>query len=169
MSTDSEVVLGHGMVGLFHYTLTDDAGEVLDSSVGREPMAYLHGFHNIIPGLEKQLEGKGAGVQLRASIPPAEAYGELQGPEAQRVHRRDFPKDIDIVVGASFDVKAKDGRAMTLWVSKVEGAWVWLDANHPLAGKTLHFDVNIVGVRGATDDEKRHGHAHGPDGHHHHH
>lgn len=169
MSDEAAAVLGDGMVGLFHYTLTDDDGAVLDSSDGREPLAYLHGHNNIIPGLEKQLAGLAVGAKLRATIPPAEAYGERSGPEAQRVHRRDFPKDLDIVVGATVGVRTPDGQQMTLWITKTEGAWVWLDANHPMAGKTLHFDVEVMGCRPATQDEQRHGHAHGPDGHHHHH
>lgn len=169
MSASNEaLVLGPDMVGQFHYTLTDDTGAVLDSSEGNDPMEYLHGHHNIIPGLEAAMVGKGAGAAFRATIPPAEAYGEKVGPGPQRVHRREFPKDFEPHVGGAVEVNTPQG-PMTLWITKIEGAGIWLDAEHPLAGKTLHFDVQVVGVRAASAEELAHGHAHGPDGHHHHH
>lgn len=158
-----------GKVGIFHYTLTDDDGAVLDSSSGRSPMAYLHGHGNIVPGLEKELVGKTAGDAFKAKLAPADAYGERQGPGAQAVHRSNFPKDFELVPGRPIRAEGSDGEPITLWITEVKGAQVYVDINHPLAGKTLHFDVEVVGVRAATADEVTHGHAHGVDGHAHHH
>jgi len=157
--------LTHGKVGIFHYTLTDDDGQTLDSSRGGTPLAYMHGHNNIVPGLEKQLEGKSAGAAFVAHVPPAEAYGEKQGPGPQAVHRNQFPKDFEPQPGRPIRAEGGDGQVVTLWITDVKGAQVYLDVNHPLAGKTLHFDVEVVGVREPTDNEKQHGHAHGVDGH----
>lgn len=161
--------LTHGKVGIFHYTLTDDGGARIDSSRGGSPMAYLHGFSNIVPGLEKELEGKTIGDSMVVVVEPSEGYGEKQGPGPQAVHRSEFPKGFEPAVGRPIQAQDGDGQPLMLWITKVEGAQVWIDVNHPLAGKTLHFDVEIVAVRDATEDEKVHGHAHGIDGHAHHH
>ncbi|MFK7927466.1 MAG: peptidylprolyl isomerase [Myxococcota bacterium] len=161
--------LSHGKVGIFHYTLTDDTGEQIDSSRGGGPLAYLHGYSNIVPGLEKQLEGKTVGDAFVANVPAAEGYGERSGPGPQAVHRSQFPKDMPLEPGRPVNAQDGEGNTVTLWIADVKGAQVYLDVNHPLAGKTLNFDVEIVGVRDATEDEKTHGHAHGPDGHGHHH
>jgi len=160
--------LTHGKVGIFHYTLTDDTGEQIDSSRGGGPLAYLHGFSNIVPGLEKQLEGKTVGDAFVAVVPAADGYGERSGPGPQGVHRSQFPKDFPLEAGRPVNAQDGDGNTVTLWIVEVKGAQVYLDVNHPLAGKTLNFDIEIVGIRDATEDEKQHGHAHGPDGHHHH-
>lgn len=158
-----------GMVGIIHYTLTDDDGTELDSSRGRMPLAYLHGHNNIVPGLEAELAGKTIGAAFKASIAPKDGYGERQGPGPQAVHRSNFPKDFEATPGMPVRAQAGDGQPVTLWITDVKGAQIYVDINHPLAGKTLHFDVEVVGVREATADEKAHGHAHGPEGHAHHH
>ena len=157
----SEPSLAAGMVGAIHYRLTTPEGETLDSSAGREPLVYLHGSHNIVPGLESALAGAVAGEERRAEVAPADGYGERTGDGPQSVHRRDFPKDADLREGMAFRAQGSDGHEVTLWISKLEGSRVWVDTNHPLAGQTLIFDVTVVAVRAATADEAAHGHAHG--------
>jgi len=155
-------------VVLFHYVLKDDEGQVLDAS-GEHPMVYLHGHSNIVPGLEKQLVGKAVGDEISATVPPEEAYGAYRDDAFQKVPRKEMPKDMDIQVGMPLHFRASDGRIAMLFVTEVQGAWVTVTSNHPLAGKTLHFEVVISSIREATQDEVAHGHAHGPDGQHHHH
>ena len=155
----------HGMVGLFHYTLTNDQGETLDSSAGGDPLAYLHGHGNIVPGLERQLEGRVAGDAFVAHVPAAEAYGERQGPGPQAMPRSAFPEGFPFEIGRPFGAQTEDGQQIVLWIVDVQGDMVLIDIDHPLAGQTLHFDVSIVGVRPATPAELQHGHAHGMDGH----
>ena len=150
-----------------HYTLKDDAGTVLDHSSPEEPLAYLHGHGNIIPGLEKELTGKSAGETLSVTVPPAEAYGEYEEQLLQSVPRRALRGIKDIKTGMRLHAQTPEGtRAVT--VTKIIGDMVTLDGNHPLAGKSLHFEVRIEEVRPATEEELAHGHVHGPDGHHHH-
>jgi FKBP-type peptidyl-prolyl cis-trans isomerase SlyD len=158
--------IGSGKVVVMKYTLTDQAGKVLDES-GDEGMDYLHGGENIVPGLEKQLEGRAVGDKLKAVVSPAEGYGEREG-DSQKVPRSAFPDDTDIEVGMQFVAEDSDGEPMPVWVVGVTPQEVEIDANHPLAGITLTFDVEIVSIRQGTDDEIAHGHPHGPDGHHHH-
>ncbi|TVQ90526.1 MAG: peptidylprolyl isomerase [Deltaproteobacteria bacterium] len=153
-----------GMVGMFHYTLTNDAGETLDSSDGGDPLAYLHGTNSIVPGLERQLEGRSVGDAFVAHVPPAEGYGERRGPGPQRMERSAFPADFPVQVGRPFGAQTEDGQQIMLWIVGIDGDEVLIDIDHPLAGQTLHFDVSIVGVRDATEAEKQHGHAHGVDG-----
>ena len=163
------MALADGLVGIIHYTLENDAGETLDSSAGGDPLAYLHGHDNIVEGLEKPLAGKVSGDSLKVVVPPAEGYGEKHGNGPQRVHRRQFPKDFPLEPGRPVPVQTDDGGHLALWIVEVKGAYVWLDANHPLAGETLHFDVEVVAVREALAVELQHGLAHGVDGHAHHH
>ena len=157
-------------VVLFHYTLTNDSGETLDSSRERdEPMPYLHGSGNIVPGLEQQMVGKTVGDTFVAVVAPADAYGERSSGPPQEVPRADFPPGANIEVGVSFSVQGDDGPFM-VWVVAVDDNTISLDTNHPLAGQTLRFDVEITAIRDATPDELTHGHPHGPDGkggHHH--
>lgn len=158
-----------GKVVIIQYTLTNDAGEVLDTSDGGEALPYLHGEGNIVDGLEEALNGKAIGDKLEVSVPPIKGYGERQDGPPQPVPRSAFPEDMDIEPGMQFMVETDEGVA-PVWIDHVAGDEVFLDGNHPLAGTTLHFAVEIVGVRDATDDEKAHGHPHGIDGtggHHH--
>lgn len=149
-----------------HYTLTSDSGETLDSSAGGEPLAYLHGKGNLIPGLEKALEGKQAGDKLQVKVAPAEAYGEYDKSLLQNVPRRSFKGVGNVQVGMQFQVQSPQGpRSVT--VTRVAGDMVTVDANHPLAGQNLNFDVEITEVRVASEEELAHGHVHGPGGHHH--
>lgn len=157
------LAISDGKVAIFHYTLTDDKGQVLDTSSGREPLAYLHGHGNIVPGLEDQLEGKVAGDKFQAIVNPEDGYGVREG-GPQPVPRSQFPPGLEIRKGIAFEAHTPEGEVVPLWVDRVEEDTVWMDANHPLAGVTLHFAVEIVRVRDATKDELAHGHPHGLDG-----
>lgn len=159
--------IAKGTVVSFDYTLTDQQGNVLDSSQGGEPLSYLHGAGNIIPGLESQMEGKVAGEAFKATVPPEQAYGVHRPDLVAAVQRRAFGGVKDIKPGMQFQANTEAGpRVVT--VTAVNGEEITIDANHELAGKTLTFDVKVVDVRQATAEEQSHGHAHSPGGHHHH-
>ena len=149
-----------------HYTLTDDAGETLDTSAGGEPLAYLHGKGNLIPGLENALNGKQAGDRLQVKVAPADGYGEYDKSLLQNVPRRSFKGVGNVSEGMQFQAQTAQG-ARTVTVTRVAGDMVTVDGNHPLAGKNLNFDVEITEVRAASEEEIEHGHVHGPGGHHH--
>lgn len=151
------------------YTLTDDGGKVIDTSKGEggRPLTYLHGNHNIVPGLEQALEGKSAGESVKVSVPPEQGYGQKDPRMVQAVPRRAFGGVGDIKPGMQFRAQGPDGQSQVVTVTKVDAESVTVDANHPLAGQTLNFDVTVVDVRDATQEELDHGHAHGPGGHHH--
>lgn len=151
----------------FEYTLTSPKGEVMDTSVGGEPLVYLHGVGGIIPGLESALDGKQTGDSVKAVVTPEQAYGERSEEMVQEVPRSAFGPVKEIKPGMSFQGHTPKGpRSVT--VVAVNGDQITIDANHPLAGQTLHFDVKVLKVRDATPEEITHGHAHGPGGHHHH-
>jgi FKBP-type peptidyl-prolyl cis-trans isomerase SlyD len=154
-------------VVMIHYTLRNDAGEVLDSSSGGEPLAYLHGQGNIIPGLEKALEGRQTGDSLSVSVEPAEGYGVRDDRLVQQVPRRQFG-GANVQPGMQFHAQTSQGQARVVTVMRIVGDMVTVDGNHPLAGQSLHFDVEVTGVRDASSEELEHGHVHGPGGHHHH-
>jgi FKBP-type peptidyl-prolyl cis-trans isomerase SlyD len=162
-------------IGIFHYTLHNSEGDLLDSSREHgDPMPYLHGHSNIVPGLESALEGKSVGDMVKAEVPPAEGYGEYDETGFVQVHRKEFPAGEfdDVELGMSFQASDGDGQPVQLWLIKKEGAYAHFTTNHPLAGQTLHFDVEIVGIRDATEEELVHSHPHGIDGtggHHHNH
>jgi len=149
-----------------HYTLTNDKGETLDSSAGGEPLAYLHGNGNLIPGLENALTGKQAGDKLTVKVAPADGYGEYDKELVQRVPRRSFRGISDVRVGMQFQVQAGGG-ARTVTVTHIAGDMITVDGNHALAGQNLNFEIEITDVRVATEEELAHGHVHGPGGHHH--
>ncbi len=151
------------------YSLKDDAGAVIDSSEGQDPLVYLHGAENIIPGLEKELEGKAVGDQVQATVPPADGYGERRDELQQAVSRDNFEGVSDLEVGMQFQVPTEDDENSFVVVTVVEigEEMVTVDGNHPLAGVTLHFDVTIREIRDATAEELDHGHVHGPGGHQH--
>ena len=148
------------------YTLTNDNGEVLDSSSGREPLAYLQGHNNLIPGLEKELEGKVKGDKLVAIIAPEQAYGTRNEEMVQEVPRENFENPEEIKVGAQFQVQMQDHVQIAV-VTDVKDDIITVDMNHPLADETLHFDVEVMEVRDASAEELEHGHVHGAGGHHH--
>ena len=143
----------------FHYTLKNDAGEVIDSSEGRDPLTYLHGSGNIISGLEKALEGKDTGDHVDVSVAPEDAYGVRNDSLIQSVPRDAFEGVDKIEPGMQFQAQTPAGMQI-LTVVKAEGDEVVVDGNHPLAGETLHFSVDITEIRDATEEELSHGHSH---------
>ena len=149
-----------------HYTLTSDAGEVIDSSSGGDALVYLQGHGNLIPGLERELEGKQAGDKLKVRIAPADGYGELDESLVQEVPRAAFGGVAEIQVGMQFQAQSNHG-PHSVTITKVEGDAITVDGNHPLAGQHLKFEVEIIDVRAASAEELSHGHVHGPGGHHH--
>jgi FKBP-type peptidyl-prolyl cis-trans isomerase SlyD len=159
--------IADNVVARIEYTLTDNDGEVLDSSADGEPLAYLHGAGNIIPGLETALKGKKAGDSFKVTIAPAEGYGEKNDSLLQVVPRDMFQGVDQIEIGMQFHAQTDYG-TQVITVAKVDGNNITVDGNHPLAGQTLHFDVKVVDVRAATPEELNHGHVHGAGGHHHH-
>ena len=158
--------IGPRCVAQFHYTLTDDAGTVIDSSRGGDPLTYLHGGGNIVPGLEKMMEGKVKGDAFKADVSPEEGYSPRIEALLQTAPRSMFPPDMEPAVGMQFQAESNMGPVLVTVVA-VEGETVTLDGNHALAGQTLHFDVEVTSVREATVEEVLHGHVHGEGGHHH--
>lgn len=150
----------------FNYTLTNAEGETLDQSQEGQPLAYLHGAGNIIPGLEKALLGKQAGDKFTVTVPAAEGYGEYNADLVQEVPKQMFQGVENIEAGMQFQAQTDDG-VQIVTVKAVEGDNVLVDANFPLAGQDLTFDVEITEVRDATTEELEHGHVHGAGGHHH--
>jgi FKBP-type peptidyl-prolyl cis-trans isomerase SlyD len=150
-----------------HYTLKNDAGEVLDGSAGKEPLTYLHGHGNLIPGLERELAGKNVGDKLAVSIAPADGYGDYDKELVQRVPRRALKGIQQVRVGMQLQAQTEHG-PRTVTVTQLAGDLVTLDGNHPLAGQNLNFEVEVKEVRAATAEELAHGHVHGAGGHHHH-
>jgi FKBP-type peptidyl-prolyl cis-trans isomerase SlyD len=146
----------------FHYTLNDAEGNVLDTSDGREAFAYIHGMGMIVPGLEEQLEGKASGTKVKAEVPPAQGYGDVDPQLLQKVPLDRFGGQ-NVEAGMQFQTPDNH-----VWnVMEVTESDVLINGNHPLAGVTLHFNVEITDVRMATEEELSHGHVHGAGGHHH--
>lgn len=144
----------------FHYQLTNSDGEQLDSSEGQDPLKYLHGASNIVPGLEKELEGKKAGDALKVEVQPDEGYGQVNPQLVQKVPHSAFEGAPEIKAGMQFQAQAPDGQVQLITVTEVSDEEVTVDGNHPLAGQVLHFDVTIEDVREASEEELEHGHAH---------
>ena len=147
----------------FHYELTNQEGEQLESSRDKEPMTYLHGANNIIPGLEKAMVGKSAGDKFQITVEPAEAYGERKEANIQRISAKHFKNLRKLAPGQVVGLQTKQG-PVQVTVVKIGRFNVDVDANHPLAGQALTFDVEVTGVRDASDEETAHGHVHGPGG-----
>lgn len=156
----------HSVVSM-HYTLTDDAGNVIDSSANADPLTYLQGVGNIIPGLENALMGLRAGDQRDVRVSPEEGYGLVIEDLIQQVPVEMFQGVKKIEPGMTFQAQDQSGYIQRVEVKSVDGNLVTIDANHPLAGQHLNFAVTIVEVRPATEEEVAHGHVHGPGGHHH--
>lgn len=163
----TQEIVAPGKVVSLHYTLTLPDGEVVDSSLGGEPLSYLHGSDSIVPGLEAGLEGKAVGVSLDVTVPPEAAYGERDDEAVQVVERSAFPEGDPIEEGIDVHAVDEDDNEIVGIVSAIDGDDITIDFNHPLAGCTLHFAVEITEVRDATAEEMEHGHAHGPGGHDH--
>lgn len=161
--------IGKDKVVSIDYTLTDNQGQVIDTSNGRPPLEYLQGHNNIIPGLEQALEGKNAGDEVQVSLTPEQGYGQRDQKLVQVVPRNMFRGVEQLQPGMQFQAKGQGaGQGAVVTVTSIEGDNVTIDANHPLAGETLNFDVKVVDVRDASAEELQHGHVHGAGGHHHH-
>ena len=164
--TDTQTITD-GTVVQFHYTLTTDDGTVVDTSQGSTPLAYLHGAGNIVPGLERQMTSHVVGDKFTAVVPPEEGYGPRQEMPPQPVPRSQFPADMEIAPGMAFHAQGPNGEQIQVFVAGVEEDNVLVDINHPLAGATLNFEVEITDIRAASEEEIAHGHPHGPGGHDH--
>ena len=151
----------------FHYTLTDKSGAVLDSSIGDEPLYFLENGHQIIPGLERVIALMNVGDKRKIEVKAADAYGEVNPELIVKVKKGQVPPDAQLTVGDQFQVN-NDQHSPVFTIMSIENDDVTVDGNHPMAGKDLFFDVEIVGIRPATQEELTHGHAHGAHGHGHH-
>lgn len=149
-----------------NYTLKDDQNNVIDQSTEQEPLLYLHGHQNIIPGLENQLTGKNIGDEIKVTVEPKDGYGEYLDELVQEATKDQFQGVADLKEGLQVQAMTSQG-PMIFQIIKVDGENITLDGNHPLAGQTLHFEVKILEVRDASEEELQHGHVHGPGGHHH--
>ncbi len=154
------MAITNNSVVAFHYSVYDDQGAQLDSSEGKEPLTYLHGANNIIPGLESALEGKAEGDNLEVTIPPEQAYGEHQEALIEAVPREAFG-EAEVEAGMRFEAQTNQG-PIAVVVTDVGEETVTVDGNHPLAGQTLSFEVTVDSVRDATEEEVEHGHVHTP-------
>ncbi len=159
------MVIGEKKVVSLNYTLKNAAGEVLDSSVGQAPLNYIHGTQQIVPGLERELTGLEAGNARDVVVKPEDGYGARDPEGVFGVPRAAFPPDAHLEVGQSFIGEDDEGQSVPVRVIELTAEQVMVDANHPLAGETLYFHVEVVEVRDATAEELAHGHAHGEDGH----
>ncbi|MBU2761331.1 FKBP-type peptidyl-prolyl cis-trans isomerase [Acidithiobacillus sulfurivorans] len=160
------MIISNDKVVTIDYSLTDEEGELIDSSVGEEPLIYLHGHHGIIPGLEQALAGHRTGDKVEVSIPPEEGYGDWDEDLVEVVSKEDFDDPEDLEIGTQFETETDEGARLAT-VIDIEGEEVTVDLNHPLAGMTLNFDVTVLDVRDATAEELAHGHVHGEHGHDH--
>ena len=153
-------------VAIITYTLKDSEGTLIDQADKNQPFAFIQGVGNIIPGLENALEGKGVGDKINVSIEPAQAYGERDDNLMQTLSKEMFEGVDEISPGMQFHAQTNQGMSVVT-VTEVENDQITVDGNHPLAGLTLNFDVDVIDIRDATEEELEHGHAHGPGGHHH--
>jgi len=149
------------------YRLHLGDGKIVDESEPGEPLEYLQGHEEIVPGLEQALEGKAAGESLKVTVEPKDGYGDIDPDGVEEVPRSEFPAEMELKAGAILSATDPDGDEVDFLVKEVKGDTVVVDFNHPFAGKTLHFEVTVHGVRAATKEELEHGHAHGEDGHEH--
>lgn len=158
-------MIKNGKVVNLAYELKNSKGDVLDQANATDPFTYLHGASQIVPGLESALEGLDVGAKKQVTVQPAEGYGEINADLKLTVNKSQFPSGANVQAGMQFETSTPDGYGIIFTVESIEGEKVHIDGNHPLAGQTLHFDVEVLSVRDATDEEKQHGHAHGEDGH----
>ena len=167
MTTEEKITqVADDLVVTIDYTLTVD-GEILDSSQEEGPLDYLHGHENIISGLEKELTGMQVGESKKVIVAPEDGYGKFNPAAIIELDREEFPEDVPLELGIELEITDHDGEMMYATIVEVGEDTVKLDNNHPLADKTLHFDVTIKGIRKASPEEIEHGHAHYGDGHNH--
>lgn len=155
-------------VVLFHYTVTNDNGDVVDNSRDGNPMAVMAGRGQILPKLEEAMQELPLNEKKVVKLEAKDAYGEFSEENIQLAGRENFPKDAKLEVGMEYMASMEDGHHMPFVITKIESNEITCDFNHPLAGQNLTFDVEIVEKREASAEELEHGHAHGPGGHHHH-
>jgi len=161
--------IANGTVVGIEYSLHLGDGKVIDASEPSEPLTYLHGEGQIVPGLESALEGLSAGDKKQVTVSPKDGYGERDARGVQEVDRTAFPPDFDPKPGMELTAEGEDGEPVPFVIREVRDDKIVIDLNHPLAGRTLHFDITVREVREATAEEREHGHAHGPHGHDHDH
>lgn len=154
-------------VATLEYRLYLPDGELVDEGTPEDPLVYLHGYEEIVPGLEKALEGKSAGESLKVVVPPEEAYGEYDPEGVEEIAREELPAELELEEGGILTASDDEGNEVDFFITSIKDGRVTVDANHPMAGKTLHFEVTVRDVRAATPEEIEHGHAHEP-GHEHH-
>jgi len=159
------MIIKPNAVAAIIYTLKDDEGKTIDTNVGRSPLYYLHGHGNLVPGLEKELEGKAKGDSVQTVVSPEQGYGTYDETRTFEVPKAELGPNINPQKGMVLSMRGPNGGAIPVTVLKVKLNSVVLDGNHELAGKNLHFSVTIEEVRKATKEELTHGHAHGPTGH----
>lgn len=145
------------------FTLTDDKGTEIDSTTGQDPLVYLHGQGSLLPAIEQALEGKSVGDSVSLTLEPELAYGTRDESQVNLMPLSELPEDEEIVVGMQFHAEEEDGPRLVT-ISKIDGDQVTVDGNHPLAGQTLSFEIEVADIRAATADELTHGHVHGPGG-----
>jgi FKBP-type peptidyl-prolyl cis-trans isomerase SlyD len=151
-----------------NFTLKDETGEIIDSTQGNNPFSFISGNNQILPKLEESISIMLIGSKTNVKLNPVDAYGEYKEEAVQTVDRSEFPQDVELEEGMSFMAHTPEGKQVPLTIAGVEGDKVTVDFNHPLAGRALEFDVELLNIRDATLEELQHGHVHGPDGHHHH-
>ena len=154
--------IANDTVASLDYRLHLGDGKLVDESEPGDPLVYLHGHDEIVPGLERALEGKKAGDRLEVVVKPEDGYGEYDPDSVEEVPRTDLPPDLELVAGETITGTDPDGDEMDFLIKEVKKDTVVLDFNDPMAGKTLHFDVTVREVRAATAEELEHGHAHAP-------
>lgn len=156
-----KILVADDMVVELEYTLRLDDGEIADSSDESDPLLVLQGHGDVIPGLESALYGMAVGESKQVTIAPADGYGEVEDDTLYLIPFEAFPDDLTIEQGMDFMLENEDGDYVQAFVSEITDEGVWLDMNHPLAGQTLHFDIKVISLRPATDEEIAHGHVHG--------
>jgi FKBP-type peptidyl-prolyl cis-trans isomerase SlyD len=158
--------IGANKVVTIHYTLKDESGNLLDSTQGSLPFSFLTGHDQVIPKLEEEIDTMLIGGKKNILISAEDAYGEYRDDLVHQINKENFPQDVELEVGMQFVTSAPDGIQMPFAIKQIDGDLVTIDFNHPLAGKNLEFEVELVDVRDATEEELAHGHIHGPHGHH---
>jgi FKBP-type peptidyl-prolyl cis-trans isomerase SlyD len=156
--------IANNCVVFMNYTLTNDEGQTIDTNVGGEPMPYLHGGNNIVPGLETALDGLDVGETVKVAVQPEEGYGPVVPEAIQTIPLEAFGDGQDIQPGMQFQAQGPEGQIQVITIKEVTDEGILVDGNHPLAGQVLNFDVEIVEVREATEVELEHGHPHMGDG-----
>ncbi len=159
--------LKSNQVVTMNFTLKDDSGNVLDSTKENNPFSFISGANQVLPKLEEKIGEMIIGSKKDVVLAPEDGYGVYQQDAVRTIKKSEFPEDIDLDKGMGFIAKSPQGKDVQFFIKEIEGENITVDFNHPLAGKTLHFDLELLNLRDATTEELNHGHVHGSDGHHH--